>query len=119
MIDIDYYKDINSKFIRRVGIISCVDRLGAMGLDPRNITGIFWARDIKSLQAVCDAYTDLHIVTNIGLGHTINKYVAGPHKYRLADGDQDPSLELKLPPEVIHHLFAELDHFVRRANIGF
>ena len=119
MIDIEYYKGINSKFIRRVGIISCVDRLVGMGLDPRDISGIFWARDIEALQAVCNMNSDLHIVTNVGLCHTVNQYVEGPHKYRLADGDPNPNLELKLPPEIINHLFAELDHLIRRANIGF
>ena len=119
MIDLAYYKKLNSKFVRRIGIISCADRLIEMGLEPRDISGTFWARDIESLRAVCTNNSKLHIVTNVGLSQTVNKYVEGPHTYRLADGDSDPSLELKVPPEVINHLFAELDHFIRRANIGF
>ena len=119
MLDIEYYKELNSKFLRKIGVISCADRLIEMGLEPRDVSGIFWARDTESLEAVCRIQSDLHIVTNVAPCHTVNRYVEGRYKYWLADGEADPRLELILPPEIVNHLFAELNHFVRRLNIGF
>ena len=119
MIDLAYYKRINYEFSRRVGMIKCVDRLNALGLVPRNIIGTFWARDIPGLLKTCEGDSSLHIVTILHAGHKVNRYIEGQYKYRLAEGDNDPSLELILPPEVINHTLSELDHFIRRHGIGF
>ena len=119
MVDIEYYKRINHEFFKRVGAINCVDRLHEMGLNPTSIIGTFWPRDVPKLIEVCARNPNLHIITNTKLGITVNRYVEGDGRYQLADGDSDPNLELRLPPEVINHIFSELNHLIRRMGIGF
>lgn len=119
MVDLAYYKRINSQFLQQVGIIDCVERLEGLGLVARDISGIFWSRDLDHLTRVVNNHKDLHIGTNLEVGHSVNRIVQGKHKYWLADGDNDPNLELYLPPEIVNHLFAELNHFIRGMNLDF
>ena len=119
MVDIAYYKRINSEFYRRVGVINCVLRLNKLGLEPQCIIGTFYLSDIEKLFEICNENPSFHIITHIGSGLTVNHFVQGKYRFRLAEGDSDPSIELRLPPEVCNHFLAELNHFIRRANIGF
>ena len=119
MIDLAYYKRINHEFYQRVGVINCVERLNKMGLEPRDIIGTFWLKDMEKLMAICKSNKDLHIITYVNACFTANRFVEGRFRFRLAQGDKDPSIELRFPPEVADHLLAELNHFVRRTGIGF
>lgn len=119
MIDLAHYKRINHEFHRKTGIIGCVHRLNEMNLEPRDIIGVFWLRDIAKLFETCKNDIRLHIVTNINPGLTVNRYVEGSYGFYLADGDKDPNLELRFPPEIVAHLYSELNHFIRRSNICF
>ena len=119
MVDIAYYKRINSEFYRRVGVINCVERLNKMGLEPQSIIGTFYLSDIEKLFEICKENPDLHIITYIDSTLTVNRFVHGDFSFRLAEGDIDPTIELRFPPEVGNHLLAELNHFIRRTNIGF
>ena len=119
MIDLAYYKRINAEYYRRVGAIGCVERLNAMGLEPMSIIGTFWPKQVQSLLEICAVDTNFHIISDVHPGLSVNRYVEGNCRYQLAEGDKDPTIELYLPPEVVNHLFAELNHFIRRTGFGF
>ena len=119
MIDIAHYKKLNYEFYLRTGIIACCDQLEELGIEPPDAVGLFRSDRIDELLKYCDSNDGFHIVTRLDDHLTVNKFVRGDYIFRLADGDDDPSLELLFPPEVSDHLFAELAHFIRVCGIGF
>ena len=119
MVDLNYYKRINHEFYTRVGVIECAERLGAMGLETISIIGTFWPKTAPQLLDICAKDNKIHIVSSLQAGLLVNRYVEGDHRYWLADGDSDPNLELRLPPEVVNHIFSELNQLIRRMGIGF
>lgn len=114
--DIDYYKRRNGDFYRRIGVVNCANRLTALGLKPRDVIGSFWSEDAVDLLEFCRANPEYHIVTTLSFALTLNRYLKGNYRYRLADGDSDPALKLDFPPEVVAHLDTELDLFIRSAK---
>ena len=111
--DIDYYKKVNGDFCRRIGVIYCADRLHALGLVPRCIMGSFWERDIPTLEKFCEENPEYHIITHVKALHKINRYVKGGLNYSLGDGDDNPILSQKLPPEAMEQLCAETYEIIR------
>ena len=119
MIDVSYYKKINGDFHRKVGVIACTERLLDLGIESPNAVGSFRKNLIQELIKFCKLNPKFHMITRIDDRLTVNRYVSGDYIYFIAEGDADPTLELNLPPEAVDHLYAELEHFIRRFGIGF
>mgnify|MGYP003683463007 CR=1 FL=1 len=113
-IDINYYKKINQKFYLKTGIINCYKELEELGLYPLAATGIFWPGQTPDLLKFCRKNPEFHIVTYISASLMVNRYEPEDHRYMLANKDNDPKLELNLPPEVVQHLMRESLLFCKR-----
>jgi hypothetical protein len=118
MVDIAYYKKLNGEFHHKVGIISCPEQLETLGIDVPDAACFFRQGRVKELTIFCKNNPGFHIVTHINSFLSVNKFIEGDYIFNLANGDDDPNLELKIPPEVIDHLYAELNHFIRGHGIG-
>ena len=119
MVDIAFYKKLNYEFYCKAGILSSMEELEEIGIEPPDAVGSFRRSRVEELIAFCKENPTYHIVTRINSYLTVNRFVDGDYIFKLANGDNNPNLVLKFPQEVIDHLDAELNHFIRRYGIGF
>ena len=115
--NLEQAKEANYQFHLQTGMILCLDRLTAMGLHPRLPLGSFFEEDSQKLIKFCEENSRYHIVTTISAALRINKFVPGGWCYYLADGDNDPTLQLEFPPEAMKECEAETAMIVRRLMV--
>lgn len=120
-LEIEYYKEKNSDFYMKTGIICWYEDLENLGLTPRTVTGTFIAPDVPTLQKFCEQNPQYHIVSTISELKKVNKYLPGNHTYKLANGDSNPDLEIVYPPEMIEHVASEIMLIAKRVkpDLGF
>lgn len=77
--------------IKRIYSGEYLDFLG-LPIRPRFATGLFSWRDLPALELFVRKHPSYHVVSLPRRGLTVNHVVPTARLYRLADGDQDPSL---------------------------
>ena len=82
-------------FLKRVGRIWIYDELKFLGIEPECLTGRFRSKSLPILLDFCASDPMYHIISCQNL-RMHNKYIADANGYYLADGDNDPSLEVDL-----------------------
>jgi hypothetical protein len=82
------------EFYARVKIVHPHTELEPLGLQPDSISGMFFDSSVEQLVEFCARNPTYHIVTSLGEGRNINKFVPGQRVYSLAQGDKNPCLML-------------------------
>ena len=92
----------HSEFSELVGLIEDSYVLSKLGLTPNNLSGIFRNEDLSDLFDFCQSNPAYHIISYVGPGRYVNKYVKNTNSYGLANGSKDPSiiLNMTLDPEM-------------------
>jgi hypothetical protein len=82
------------QFYDRVKIVFPHTELEQLGLEPDSFSGMFFEESVDQLIEFCTHNSTYHIVTSLGEGRNINKYIPGQRVYSLARGDKNPCLML-------------------------
>ena len=90
-----------SAFKSRVGLITYYYDLEWLGFTGHDFSGAFDPCHLPQLEAFCAHNSDHHIVSSMGPGRFVNKFVLESRFYLLANKDKDQSLVLNflLDPE--------------------
>lgn len=115
-LDVEYYKQLNYDFHKKVGSLGWYEDLEAIGITPRDAVGTFGSSDTTMLLKFCKDNPQYHIITRLSAAKTVNKFVNGNYIYTLAAGDRNPNLELNFPPEVVDHLMSDIMALIQRVK---
>lgn len=79
-------------FCEQVRLLRQRDKLWALGLDPKSISGIFDRDDLRDLAAVCMEHPAYHVVSFLRGSLVVNRLEPAGFMFFLAEGNKDPSL---------------------------
>ena len=105
--------EITDIFMGQVGLIRDYWELHLLGLHSDDLIGTFFPPQLPLLKAYCRKHSAYHIVTLISPHHIVNRVEEHGFSYQLADGNQDPQLELKYPQDFIDKAQSFLHHIAR------
>ena len=104
-------------FMERVGIIKDYYELYQIGIDSDTLLGGFYSSTSWKLKKYCLRYSGYHIVSHFKGQKWLNRYEPGAVCYYLADGDDDPELELILSKNSVDQLDAMVSHVYTCLNL--
>ena len=90
----DEITDDRAAFCDRTGLLWNFLELQSMGFQREDCTGAFSSKDVSLLLDHCRRNPGYHIISIIGQGHYVNRYIPDQRWYYLGDGDTNPILVL-------------------------
>jgi hypothetical protein len=98
------------EFMEKVGIIRDYYELHQIGIDSDSLLGGFYGSNSRRLKVYCSKDPAYHIVSHLRGSRWVNRYEPRAVSYFLADGDNDPELELEISEDGVDQLNAMVAH---------